>query len=380
MKKLLTMLAALCLAASAGAEGLRTEEKALELGGSSMRFPAVAGMTDAAAEETVNNRIREDLHVQEYLDRMTALISDDQRSITVTPLGGLLGDVFCGALEAEGAVNPPRNTHRWTWSCVDLRDGHEISLGELFTDEAAAREGIEAYLEEVAALELSAHLGNSQLTPLPEGFLAERTGLTLLYDISQLSTLSGRAGAVKIPWCELREYADFREDGILSRIGAADMVTLTEESRERIRETAESGQLPDIPVKIGDSVKEWTDRTHLLNDPDEFAGGRMFAPEGAAFRGVFLLSDAVGSGWENSLVQGIRMDRGNLWGLCIGQTAAEEWHKLLGEPDSEAAFDAETAELWRTVPGKCDYYQYGEYRLQLQYGEDGILAGITLAQ
>jgi hypothetical protein len=106
----------------------------------------------------------------------------------------------------------------------------------------------------------------------------------------------------------------------------------------------------------------------------------MFAPEGAAFRGVFLLSDAVGSGWENSLVQGIRMDRGNLWGLCIGRTAAEEWHKLLGEPDSEAAFDAETAELWRTVPGKCDYYQYGEYRLQLQYGEDGILAGITLAQ
>ena len=67
MKKLLTMLAALCLAASAGAEGLRTEEKALELGGSSMRFPAVAGLTDAAAEETVNDRIREDLHVQEYL-------------------------------------------------------------------------------------------------------------------------------------------------------------------------------------------------------------------------------------------------------------------------------------------------------------------------
>ena len=69
-----------------------------------------------------------------------------------------------------------------------------------------------------------------------------------------------------------------------------------------------------------------------------------------------------------------------MWGLCIGETAAEEWHLLLGEPDSIAEFDTEAAEYYRTVPGTCDYYQFGEYRLQLQYGEDGILAGITLAE
>ena len=53
---------------------------------------------------------------------------------------------------------------------------------------------------------------------------------------------------------------------------------------------------------------------------------------------------------------------------------------LLGEPENTVVLDAETAELERTVAGKCDYYQYGNYRLQLQYGEDGILAGITLAE
>ena len=383
MRKFLTILTGICLAAAVctcAAEGATVEEKALELGLSSVRFPAVTGMADAETETLVNEQIRKDLHVDAYLERLAALISDTQRSITVSWDGGILGDVISCAMEAGGSVNPPRNSHVWTGSNIDLRDGHEISFGELFTDEAEARDAIETYLLEEVAGELSAHLGNSELTPLPENFRLERTGLTLLYDVKQLSTLSDRAGAVKIGWNEIREVTDWAGDGIPARIGAAEMVTLTEGSAERIRAMAESGQLPDIPVKIGDSVKEWTDRTGLLNDPDEYGGGRMFALEGAAFRGVYILSDAVSSRWDDSIVQGIRMDRGCAWGLCIGETAAEEWHRLLGEPENSAVFDAEDAEAYRTVPGKCDYYVYGDYRLQLQYGEDGILAGITLAK
>jgi len=392
MKKLLMILAVLCLAAAGGSGegGIPAEsgnpvtaeitEKSLELGGSRMAFPAVAGMEDAALEAQVNTQIQADLHVNEYLARMTALISDEQRSVTAGWAGGIAGGIFSAVLEAEGSVNPPRVTHAWTWSNIDLRDGHEITLGELFTDEAAAREALEEYLEYTVAPEMSPHLGNSGLTPLPEGFRLERTGLTLLYDAGQLSTLSDRAGAVKISWNEIRAFADWSEDGILSRIGAAEAVTLTGESRERLRETAAGGQLPDIPVKIGDSVKEWTDKARLLNDPEEYAGGRMFALEGAPFRDVYLLSDAVDSGWDNSRVRGIRMDRGCLWGLCIGETAAADWHMLLGEPDETAVLDAEAAADYRTVPGTCDYYLYGSRRLQLMYGEDGILAGITLAE
>ncbi len=383
MKKLLTVLAAVCLLAagvSAAAEGAAAGEKALELGGSSVRFPAVSGMEDGALEQQVNEQIRADLHEDEYLTRMTQLISDDHRNITVTWNGVLTGEVFSCLLEAEGAVRSNRNTHEWAWSNIDLRDGREIAFGDLFTDEEAARGAIGEYLEWTVGPEMSPHLGNSELTPLPEGFRLESTGLTLLYRAEQLSTLSDRAGAVKIGWNEIREITDWSEDGIPARIGAAEMVTLTEESRDRIREMTESGQLPDIPVKPGDSVKEWTDRARLLNDPEEYAGGRMFSLEGASFRNVFILSDKVSSGWDESRVQGIRMDRGCVWGLCIGETAADEWHQLLGEPDSTAALDAEAAEMERTVPGTCDYYQYGNYRLKLQYGEDGILAGITLAE
>ena len=384
MRKLLAWLAGICLAAAvvtgAFCEGPALEDMGLELAGSSLRFPAVTGMEDEALQETVNSRIREDLGVDKYLQQMNALISDDAHSITVTWSAQIAGDVFSGLLDAEGAVNSLRPGHEWAWSSVDLRDGHEITLEELFTDADAARDWMETYLEDTVAPEMSPHLGSSALTPLPDGFRLEKTGLTLLYSADQLSTLSDRAGAVKIGWNEIRDYADWSEDGIPVRAGAADMAVLTAESAGRIREMAESGQLPDIPVKIGDSVKEWTDRTHLLNDPEEFTGGRMFAPEGAAFRDVYLLSDAVSGSWEESLVQGIRADRGCFCGLCVGETRAEEWHELLGEPDHEAVLDETAAENARTVPGICDYYLFGDYRLQLQADTDGILVSVTLAQ
>ena len=381
MKKLLTVILAACLAvlpALGAAEGAGLEENALELFGSSVRFPAVTGMTDETAQAAVNARIREDLRVDAYLERMTALISDEARSINVDWSGMIAGDVFSGLLEAETTAGSLLSSHVWTWSSVDLRDGHEISLGELFTDEASAREGLETLLEDLS-YDLSPHLQNSSLTPLPEGFRIERTGLTLLYGADQLSTLRDRAGAVKIAWNEIRDFVDWSGDGIPARIGAAEMVNWTEESAGGLRAMAESGMLTDIPVKIGDSVKEWTDRMHQLYDPEEYALGRMFTLEGAAFRDVYLLSDAVDRGWENSRVQGIRMDRGCLWGLCIGETGAEVWRNALGEPEYMAVFDAEKAESYRTVSGQCDYYRFGEYTLELQSDTDGILAGITLS-
>ena len=147
MKKLLTVLIVICMAAvwTAGiAEGAVVEEKALELAGSSLRFPAVSGMEDTTLQEAVNVRIREDLGVDGYLQRMNALISDDARSITVNWTGGIAGDVFSALLDAESAVINLPGSYTWTCSSIDLRDGHEIAFGELFTDADAAREALES--------------------------------------------------------------------------------------------------------------------------------------------------------------------------------------------------------------------------------------------
>ena len=388
MKMRRMLCAGLCLAAvlmigisgTAAAGTAVTEEKRLELAGSSVSFLAVSGMEDEALQQQVNARIQQDLRIQELLTRINALLSGSERSLTARGSALLAGDVYSGVLEAEGAVESLRNTHRWTWSNIDLRDGHEIALSELFTDEEAARTAIESYLEEQVAPELSAHLENSELTPLPEGFRLESTGLTLLYPAEQLSTLSSRAGAIRIGWNEIREWVDWSEDGIPTRIGAKEMADWTEASVTGIREMTENGTLPDIPAALGDSVKALTDRYGMLTDPDEYAEGRMFALEGGSFRNVFILSDAITGNWDESAVQGIRVERGCIRGLCIGETEQNVWRQALGEPDSTVTFDAETAETYRTVPGICDYYEFGDHLLQLYCGEDGLLVSITLTE
>ena len=326
IRKILCVAAILSLAAGpALADDVSLTEMSLALGNSVVRYPAADGIADETLRETVDEKMKAGLDTDTYLGRMMTLISEETLRIETSWEGAVLGDVISCVVSAEGALADSRSTHRWTWTNIDLRDGHEITLDELFTDREAARSALEEYLDFEVAPELSAHLANSELTPLPDGFRLEQTGLTLLYPVNRLSTLRDRAGAVKIGWNEIREYLDNGEDGIPARIGAAEMMTLDDESAERIREMAESGRLPDIPVKIGEGLKALTDHYHMLTDPDVYEGGRLFALEGACFRNVFLMTDFLSEKWDDSIVQGIRMDRGCAWGLCVGETAREDW-------------------------------------------------------
>lgn len=381
IRKILCAAMILLLAAgTAQADGVSLTEMSLALGNSVVRYPAADGIADDTLREAVDEKMKAGLDTDTYLGRMMALISEENLRIETSWEGAVLGDVISCVVSAEGALADSRSTHRWTWTNIDLRDGHEISLDELFADGEAARAALEEYLDFEVAPELSAHLANSELTPLPDGFRLERTGLTLLYPVNRLSTLRDRAGAVKIGWNEIRKYLDNGEDGIPARIGAAEMMTLDDGSAERIREAAESGRLPDIPVKIGDGLKALTDHYHMLMDPDVYEGGRLFALEGACFRNVFLMTDFLSEKWDDSIVQGIRMDRGCAWGLCIGETAREDWRAALGEPDAETGLDADQAEANRMEPGACDYYNFGNYQLRLYCNGDGILSSIVLTE
>ena len=381
IRKILCVATILALAAGpALAAGVSLTEMSLALGNSVVRYPAADGIADETLRQAVDEQMKTGLDTDTYLNRMMTLISEETLRIETAWEGAVLGDVISCVVSAEGALADSRSTHRWTWTNIDLRDGHEITLDELFTDGEAARMALGEYLDFEVAPELSAHLANSELTPLPDGFRLERTGLTLLYPVNRLSTLRDRAGAVKIGWNEIREYLDNGEDGIPARIGAAEMMTLDDKSAERIREMAESGRLPDIPVKIGEGLKALTDHYHLLTDPDVYEGGRLFALEGACFRNVFLMTDFLSEKWDDSIVQGIRMDRGCAWGLCIGETAREDWRAALGEPDAETGLEAEKAEANRMEPGACDYYNFGNYQLRLYCDMDGVLSSIVLTE
>ena len=344
----------------------------------SVYYPVLTGSAGKEVAEQVNTLIQEKCRIREYITRMPLLLSGG--SLKAEWKGGLLNDVFSCAVSASGAVEDTRPTHVWTAVSADLRDGHEITFGELFTDADAARETIQAYLEETVAPELSAHLQNSELTPLPEKFYLEQSGIMLLYPVEQLSTLSDRAGDIRIGWNVVKDELNLNEDGIPARIGAQDIIALTVRGAERLRADAAEGRMTDIPAIIGDSVQEMTDRYHMLTDWGGSEDGRLFALEGGCFRGVYLMTDNLTKDWKDSKVQGIRMDQGCLWGLSPGETRRTEWLSVLGEPDGSAEIDADKAEANRLVPGTCDYYRCGDYLLQLYSDEDGTLVSVMLTE
>ena len=366
------------LLGQAPAEEWHIETDGLELMENSLAYPVLSGGKDEEALDRINEMIREETKIPDYLTRISQLISGG--SLRVTWEGGVLGDIFSCAVSAEGALNTGRWEHAWTWATVDLAEERQVAWADLTGDEAALRGRIETLLEEKIAPELSDHLQSSELTPLPEGFRLTKPGLILLYPARQLSTLTEHAGSVRLAWSDLEEDLDLREGSVLERAGIDQQLRLDSASAEALRRMTEAGAFPDIPARLGDALQEITDRFPLLTDPDLYAGGRLFSLEGADFQQVQLLTDDLTRDWENSRVEGIRLNQGCVWGLRIGETAKEAWRAELGEPETTVTVTEEAAEQWRVPAGECDYYAWGEHRLCLYADEEGLLSCVLLQE
>ena len=351
----------------------------LALGEGWVYYPQVEGMADEALQQRVNDALLSSLDVQSLLTRL-ALTMQSPVPLRADYTAFLAGDVLSVALEVSGPVTDERATHQWRTANIDLRTGEAFALDDLFTDALSARDWLCDELEWELAPSLSAHLRNSQLTPLPEGFTLSDSGLTLHYDIGQLCTLGDRAGTVHIRWSRLRTWLNTAEDGLPGRVGALRMITLDKESPEYIRQAVAGGSLPGIPAALDEGVQALIDRYGLLIDPDLYEDGRLFQLQDGAFRDAYLLSDRISASWAESVVQGIRSDRLDLYGLCTGETRREDWLALLGEPDATLTLDADRADSYRMVPGTSDYYQLGDVRLRLHADEAGVLASVILTR
>ena len=374
---ILTMM--LAPAALAEQPGPALVDGGLELSGSSVRYPQLTGMADEALQQQLNDRILTAGDIENRLTRL-ALLMQSPVSMQVAYQAALSGDVLSCVFSALGAVTDERPTHVWSALNVDLTDGSDITFNQLFTDEEALRRDLEEYLDYGVGPELSAHLRNSELTPVPEVFGLTETGLTLYYPMERLSTLSDRAGAVTILWYELREHLRLEDGDILPRIGARDMLVPAPDSGEKIRTAVEAGTLPGVPVTLGGSVQEATDTYRMLTDPDLYQDGRMFALEDAAFRQVWLLTDALTEKtWDKSVIKGLRADRFNLWGLYPGldRQAVEA---MLGQPDTVLTLDADMADAYRLVPGESLYYNYTGVQLRLHFDAEGLLTSLIITQ
>ena len=377
MKKILVWFLMLMMLSSAVAEPV-VEQKGLALGESYVYYPQVTGMEDAALQERVNAALLQSTGAEALLARLP-LTMHSAAPLQADFTWQLLGDVLTVVVKAQGPVLNDRATQVWHTANIDLTTGEAITFEDIFADAGAARLALTDYLEWGVAPQLSAHLRNSQLTPLPETFGISEAGLTLYYPMEQLATLSDRAGTVTIRWCEMLEYLQLGEGTVLNRIGAERMLTLDETSAEAIRVAAESGQLPGIPVKLGDSVQAAVDTHKLLIDPDLYENGRMIQLEGGAFQGVYLLTDSLTDSWEHSVVQGIRADQMNLYGLMTDVTTQAEWRSVLGEPDATVEVDEVKAEANRILTGYSDYYNFEGVQLRLHANDEGVLASMFIS-
>ena len=365
------------------AEEVAVTDVGLDLLGSSVHYPQLTGLADEAVQARINAAIMEKGRINDRISRMAALMNAPVKlnvSYSYTLNAILEGGVFSCAILADGAVETSRATQVWSAVNVDLHTGEEITFADLFTDVDAATAFIETYLDEQVAPELSAHLAAGSLTPIPETFTISPTGLTLYYDIEDFRTLSDKAGTVTILWCELREHLRWGQTDVLMAINANQHIALGEDGALYIPEAVQAGAFDGIPATLGQPMQELIDRYALLTDPDIYEGGRMIALEDGAFRGVYILTDALTDDFDRSVVQGIRADRLNFWGLCTGDTTIDWWREVLGEPETTLVVAEERAESWRIVPGTSDYYTLGDYRLRLHADESGVLRSVFLTR
>ncbi len=377
MKKCFVWMLALLLMVSAACAEPEVQRKGLELGEAHVFYPQVTGMEDQALQEMVNAALLQHTGAEALLARLP-LTMHSPSPLQADYSYCLAGDVLSVAMKAQGPVVNDRSIQVWYTANIDLTTGESITFADLFVDEQAARLAICDELEWEIAPQLSAHLRNSQLTPLPETFGISEAGLTLYYPMEQLSTLSDQAGTITFRWCQLLEHLKLGEGTVLNRIGAEKMLTLDETSAEAICTAVEGGMLPGIPVALGDSVQQAVDTYRLLIDPDLYEGGRMIQLEDGAFQGVYLLTDSLTDSWEHSVVQGIRADQMNLYGLMTGVTTQDEWRSVLGQPDATVEVDDVKAESNRILPGESDYYNYSGVQLRLHANDEGVLVSLFI--
>ena len=378
MKHRILILCLLLLTLTTALADVTVRDMSLEMLGSSVHYPQLTSL-DPAVQSAVNAAVMDKGRINDRLTRM-ALLTNSPVKLSVSYAYTLQGEVFSCAILADGAVETSRSTQVWSTVNYDLRTGKEITFADLFDDVDRATAFIESYLDDQVAPELSAHLAAGSLTPIPAEFTISSTGLTLYYDIDDFRTLSDKAGTVTILWAELRDYLRLGQADVLMAIGVNDHIALSEDDAYMIPDMLQSGDFIGIPAAIGQPMQELIDRFALLTDPDIYEGGRMIALEDGAFRNVYILTDALTETFDNSVVQGIRADRLNYYGLCTGNTTIDDWRAMLGDPDTTLAVNEARAESWRIVPGTSDYYTFGDYRLRLHADESGVLRSVFLTK
>lgn len=341
-------------------------------------YPQLDGMEDAQIQQKINDDIIAKAELVAHLMTLSAL-QEDGWGLVVEYEAFLHGDVLSVTISAKGEMPTGREGQKYTALCYDLKTGEPITLSQIFTDVDGAVAWMEEKAIDTLTDELSGYLENSDLQPLPtENFALDADGITFYYPSKQFALHSGYAGACQFYYEELSDFLDW--EGIPAMIGVENQTYTDAESKEKISELLKTGQLPHVPVQIGDEMTEVVSKYRLLRVPDQYPSGKYYQMEAPMFRQVLVLSDALTSGYDNSQVLGLQSMRGNLFGIQAGETTRERWQEILGQPEGTVVFTESLAYDYGIPQGESDFYTFGDYQLRLHAREDGILHSIRLSK
>ena len=100
--------------------------------------------------------------------------------------------------------------------------------------------------------------------------------------------------------------------------------------------------------------------------------------EAPLFRDIYLISDDMQAGYDHSVLRGIQLRRGSLYGLKVGTSLRTEWQASLGRPAEIIPLTESMAYDYQLAAGDCDVYRFGEHELRLYADETGVLICIQL--
>ncbi len=343
----------------------------------SLCYPQLSGMADAALQQKINDDIIISANVTAHMITFATLTPDSLWGLRVSYESYVTDRVASFVITAEGKMPNGRQGYESVALSYDLATGLRLTAQDLFADPAAAREWLEA--ETVATLgeEISDYEDAAALLPLPmDSFALDAYGITFYYSSQQFKTINGQSGACRFDYTELQHLLHAGEDKLPALLGMLAPQRTVDARSEEVLQALKAAKLDQLPLTLGEPMMDIVETYGLTRTPDEFPGGRYFVMEHPLFRSIWLISDAMQSSYDHSVLEGIQLRRGGIGGLLIGQSMRTDWLELLGEADESMQITENMAYDYRLPAGTCDVFTEGDCAIRFYADEEGVLRAI----
>lgn len=358
--------------------GVQIVESITEIGDNYVRYPQLEGMDDPVIQQAINDAIVNEAAITQRLITLGTL-QQGGTGLQVSYTAYLKSSLFSTVINAKGMMENMRSGHSYTALAYDLATGERLQLSDFFTNPDAAVAWMEEQLLKTQEDAYSYYLEHADITPLPvDSFTFDQNGITFYYPYQQFALLSGYSAAAQFHYGELQTFLISDEGSVPSRLDALLQQYADAEIKELIEAIVAQGTLPYLSVKLDDTIPGLIADYRLTRTPDQFPGGRYFQFEDPAFRSILVLSDALSSGYEASVTEGILAFRMNLYGIQTGVTVQSRWREILGDKPDSVYYDSSVAFDFGLPVGTADTYTIADRQLMLYADENGLLYAIRL--